>query len=1102
MRKFFLIILACLGLLTLIFVDRWQTSQWQFEKSAELDAVISISRIRIENSFANRFHALESLSSLFISRPDTNAEEFAHFASSLLKFHAPIRAIQYADRFTRVIYVYPAKGNEITIKKPMVLLSDPKRAPFTKKAIQNKTAVLQGPFKLRQGGTGIVLRFPIFKQNEFLGLSIGVYNFEDLISEALQGLDLSKFCLSLKTNEGKVFWSSGNVPDNSPELNANIADTSWVLSINWTQKPIPPFFSRILVWLFGSGFIALSICLILFLRKQEVRLEAVVEKRTVELSNVNKALQESEERLDLALQFVNDGIFDWNLETNDIYYSPSWKFILGYSDDELPNDYSVWEELTDPGDVKRSWKMQTELINGKRDRFEMEFRMKHKDGHWVNILSRAKAVFDGKGKAVRIVGTHVDISNRKAIEEALRESEQKFKRLFEQAPLSYQSLDETGNFTEVNQTWLKTMGYRSDEVLGKNFSEFLASEWKVHFEENFPRFKAVGEVLGVEFEMVKKDGSHILVSFHGKISRGESGNFKRTHCVFNDISRQKAAEDTLKKDVELHRAIAEISKELLSESYDMKKVSGETLKAAKYLTRSEHGFVSSIDQKTLDNVGHTLTEMYGEACRIKDRKTTFPLGENGKYGGLWGHALNTKKGFFTNAPDTHPSSTGMPPGHILMKNFMALPVLIGNRLLGLIALSNSEGEYSNKDIDSVSRIAEIYALAIHRQEYESERIKMEQNLRQLQKNEAIGSLAGGIAHDFNNILFPILGFAEMLEEEIGEDSPLREGINEILTASKRAKELVKQILTFSRQTEQEIKPLKPHLVIKEVVKLMKSTLPKTIEIKQSIDPKCRTILADPTQIHQIAMNLVTNSYHAMESSGGVLSITLKNIDYNDHLKQLGLYAGPHILLSIEDTGTGMDKSTIEKIFDPYFSTKPQGKGTGLGLSVVQGIINTYGGKITIDSILGKGSIFNIYLPAVKSTESLKATFEKVSAPQGSESILLVDDEEPILNIERQMLERLGYEVYSTTDSEEALDQIRLNPEKYDLLITDMTMPKMTGDVLAQEVKQLNPELPVVICTGFSEKLTPERASNMGVEKILIKPVIKAQMAKTIRKVLD
>ena len=385
---------------------------------------------------------------------------------------------------------------------------------------------------------------------------------------------------------------------------------------------------------------------------------------------------------------------------------------------------------------------------------------------------------------------------------------------------------------------------------------------------------------------------------------------------------------------------------------------------------------------------------------------------------------------------------------------------------------------------------------------EREKLELETHMRQLQKNEAIGALAGGIAHDFNNILFPILGFAEIMEDDIPDGSPLRENLNEILTSAKRAKELVKQILTFSRQTEQELKPLKPDLVIKEVIKLIRATIPSTISVKQKIDPGSRMLMADPTQVHQIAMNLITNAYHAMADKGGILTVKLENLDSEECPARFKLYAGPHILLSVEDTGIGMDPATMEKIFDPYFTTKPTDKGTGLGLSVVQGIVANYGGHIDVQSTRGKGTVFHVYLPAVESNVETDPTLERVQEPRGNEMVLLVDDEAPILRMEQQMLERLGYKVNVIEDSRAALAELLEHSKRYDLLITDMTMPRLTGDNLIKEARKAIPNLPAIICTGFSEKLTPERASSIGANAVLTKPVIKSKLAITVRKVLD
>ncbi len=569
-----------------------------------------------------------------------------------------------------------------------------------------------------------------------------------------------------------------------------------------------------------------------------------------------------------------------------------------------------------------------------------------------------------------------------------------------------------------------------------------------------------------------------------------------------DITDRKKDELALKNELHLNRAMADISKELLAEIYEIKNVSDVTLNYARSLTDSEFGFVSAIDKLTLENVGHTMTDMFGDACKVKDQRIAFPIGDDGQYGGLWGHALNSQKAFFTNTPDTHPSRTGLPKGHIPLKNYLAVPVVMGDHLLGLIALANSERVYTEQDIIAIQRVAEIFALALHRADYEIERREMEQHLRQLQKNEAIGALAGGIAHDFNNILFPIVGFAEMLEEDLGGDKRFKKYVTEILSGAKRAKELVRQILTFSRQADQEIIPLQPHLIVKEVTKLIQSTIPSTIQIRQKIDKSSHTIMADPTQIHQIAMNLATNAFHAMEESGGTLTIALTNIDILEGSPEFSsLDPGSYVLFSVEDTGTGMEPNTMEKIFNPYFTTKPKGKGTGLGLSVVHGIVTNYGGDIFVTSSRNKGTIFKVCIPAVEK-EQEKSLGQKLSEiPRGTGNIMLVDDELPILRIEELILHRLGYDTDTFSSSEEALARIQSHPHAYDLVITDMTMPRLTGDRLTQGIKKINPDLPVVICTGFSEKITPERAEAIGAQGLLYKPVVKTDMARVLAQVL-
>jgi PAS domain S-box-containing protein len=386
-----------------------------------------------------------------------------------------------------------------------------------------------------------------------------------------------------------------------------------------------------------------------------------------------------------------------------------------------------------------------------------------------------------------------------------------------------------------------------------------------------------------------------------------------------------------------------------------------------------------------------------------------------------------------------------------------------------------------------------------RKRMEKEKKKLEARLRQAQKMEAIGTLAGGIAHDFNNILFPILGYSEMLMNDAPDNSDLKRDLSMIFNGTKRARDLVKQILAFSRQREYDLKPIKVHLVVKETLKLIRSSIPATIDIMQNIID-CELVMADYTQIHQVAMNLLTNAYHAMEKKGGKLKVTLKEVDLRaDDLK--GMPPGTYVRLTISDTGIGMDQSTIDRIFDPYFTTKKEGKGTGLGLAVVHGIIKSHGGHISVYSEPGKGSEFHVYLPVIKAQQETKQ-IEIQPIKKSNERILVVDDEKMVVEIQQKMLKRLGYDVTSCTSSVEALKAFQANPDNFDLIITDMTMPNMTGDQLAQKIMEIRTDIPIILCSGFSEKMSNEKAKSLGIKKFLMKPVLIKDLSITIRRALD
>jgi len=390
-----------------------------------------------------------------------------------------------------------------------------------------------------------------------------------------------------------------------------------------------------------------------------------------------------------------------------------------------------------------------------------------------------------------------------------------------------------------------------------------------------------------------------------------------------------------------------------------------------------------------------------------------------------------------------------------------------------------------------------------RKRLEQEKEKMQAHLNQAQKMEAIGVLAGGIAHDFNNILSAILGFTELAREDAPQGSRLAHDLDRVLTSAHRATELVKQILAFSRQSNADRVPLKIQPLIKESLKMLRASLPTTINIKEDISPKCGTILANPTQIHQIVMNLCTNAFHAMETAGGTLQVSvLAVITSTEHplAESQSLPPGEYVELIVRDTGTGMGPEVVKKIFDPYFTTKDIGKGTGMGLSITHGIIRSYGGAITVESTFGQGTTFHLYFPVIQ--ETAMASVEAQEPPRGSGRILFVDDEEVLMEMGRDMLQRLGYTVTAHSRSIEALATFMNEPDAFDLVITDQTMPALTGIELAKRMLQIRPDIPIILCTGYSNLVSEDSAKATGIRELAFKPLSRSSIGQLIKKVLS
>jgi PAS domain S-box-containing protein len=640
-----------------------------------------------------------------------------------------------------------------------------------------------------------------------------------------------------------------------------------------------------------------------------------------------------------------------------------------------------------------------------------------------------------------------DITGRKRTEEALRESEEKYKSLANNLNVGVFRNTEgsEGKFIEANPAIVKMFGFDSKE-------EFLKIKVTDLYKKSADRKKYsekllnAGAVQNEELQLQKKDGTAFIGSVSAVVVENKKNKIKYYDGIIEDITERKRTELAIRQSEEKYRTVLEANPDPV--------------------------VVYDIEGKVI-YFNPAFTEVFGWSLeeRLGKRNDAF-------------------------VPEEAWQETKMMIDKVLAgERFSCVETCRFNKKEEIIPVSISGAIYKDQYGNPIGSIINLRDI--------SEQKRMEAQLQQSQKMEAIGTLAGGIAHDFNNMLFPLVGYAEMLRADLPADSPLQHHVNMILEATMRSKDLVKQILAFSRQGHQEIKLIKLQPIFKESIKLLRSSIPTTIDIRHEIDPGCGAIVADPTQVHQIIMNLATNSFHAMEDSGGMLKVDLKQVRMEPDQSLLpGLTPGEYARLTISDTGIGIEKETMKKIFDPYFTTKATGKGTGLGLSVVQGIVKRCHGDICIYSDPGKGTEIQVYLPIVDREAELIRTDHSDTIQGGTEKILLVDDEIIIARTEQQLLERLGYRVTIRTGSIDALEAFKANPDKFDLVVTDMNMPNMTGVQLTGEIKKIRPEIPIILCTGFSYQVNEEKSKALGIQGFIMKPVMMREIAELIRNVLD
>jgi PAS domain S-box-containing protein len=640
-------------------------------------------------------------------------------------------------------------------------------------------------------------------------------------------------------------------------------------------------------------------------------------------------------------------------------------------------------------------------------------------------------------------------------ETALRESEEKYSTILDNIEDGYFEVDLKGNFTFFNDALRQLIGYSAAAMAGMNYRQYMDAE---NAKKVFHTFNKVYETAestkDFDWEIIKVNGAKSHVDASVSLMTDRQGIPIGFRGIARDVTRQKQSELALRESETKYRQLVNHAPAGI---YEVDFIKGKFVSVNDVIceytgyTRQELLSMSPVDIITEDSRKKFIER---RDSIFKGRKV--PLSAE----------FNVR------------AKTG--------REFCVL----ANSNLIYAADGKAKGE----------------TVVLHditeRKRAEEERKNLEYQLQQAQKMEAIGTLAGGIAHDFNNILSVIIGYTELILMNGKVNGEVRKNLKEIFNASKHARDMVKQILAFSRQNKQERKPIQLAHIVKEAIKMLRASLPATISIQQHIEKDTGVIEADPTQIHQVLMNLCTNAAHAINEKDGVLEIRLENVELDPKAVAAipELKAGSYLRLTVADSGEGIPPELQQQIFNPYFTTKDKGKGTGLGLAVVQGIVKSYNGAVTVESEANNGAAFHVYLPTLKRKLTTEDEIAK-PLPMGCERILMVDDEQPLVEIGKQMLERLGYSVATRTSSVEALELFKANPHRFDLVITDIVMPNMSGDKLAQKMMVIRADIPIILCTGYSEKLSRQEAADMGIRSFLMKPLVMRDLADTVRQAL-
>ncbi len=790
----------------------------------------------------------------------------------------------------------------------------------------------------------------------------------------------------------------------------------------------------------------------------------------------------------MLLSHVNDGVIGADADSRITYWGRGAERMYGYTEAEAlgKTTLELLRPTYDPGERERIFANLETLGTA-----VSTVRTKRKDGAEVIAEVNSTRLVDERGNRTGYVVVYRDVTERTGTRQALSQANERLRVQAEELQLREGALrgilnaakesiwrfSPDGIILMGNETALKRIGKSADEVIGRHFSEFMSPELAAL---RLAKLREASESRRpVEFED-ERSGMSFRHNFYPVLDT--EGNVSSIACFSRDITQRKRDEQALReRGIELQRLtealetrVQERTGELAAANEMLKAEAAERVRLVAAVEQADEGLVI-MDAEGLIRYANSAFSRLSGCSRDELLAMSYDrlLAGRGKSGETW-------------------------------ENVRA-SLDRGEAWHGRLTRGDDAGDALELEV-TVSPIYDATGRAINYLAVERDvtrELRLQQHLRQVQKLEALGTLAGGIAHDFNNILNPIFISTELLLLESSLDPSDRRQLEITLKAAERGRDLVRQIIAFSRQKEKDRKPSKAGPVVNEAVRFLRVSLPSTVEIRADIRDTRDVILGDQAQIHQIVMNLCNNAAYAMREKGGILTLSLAEVDVDAGFAAQvpGLKPGAYLRLAVSDTGTGMTPEVRERAFDPFFTTKRPGEGSGMGLAVVDGIVRDYGGAISVVSDEGKGSTFTVYLPRVASEEPSSQAAPD-GPPRGSERILLLDDELVQVQSVRAMLRRLGYEVVALTDGQEALTRIRADPQAFDLLITDQTMPHLTGVKLAKEVLGIRPDLPIILCTGYSEAVDANEARALGIRDFLMKPYSVREMAETVRRALS